>query len=160
MDKKKYVVAHITNLKPNFPNIENLTKDYNPTSQYEDDILIQDRDMVIYPNINDIKFIMKDEYKNYVLDVLIKDYENISDNFEGRRKKKNKEDLVHNNIIRILQGINNEFLKEGRIGKNNKAYTIEELQVFVKKIGLSGAGKRKGELIDIILDLKREYNIV
>lgn len=60
------------------------------------------------------------------------------------------------NLIAVLNEIDPNLLVAERIGKNKKGYSLEALQAFAQRLGLTVSAKRKQELIDNIQKMRRD----
>lgn len=60
----------------------------------------------------------------------------------------------------ILESINQRYLVEGRLGKENVGYGIAQLKELAGKLGINIAGKRKGDLVNDIRNLLSDYKLL
>jgi hypothetical protein len=63
-------------------------------------------------------------------------------------------------IIAVLNEINPDLLTGERTGKNKKGYSLNALQSYSQRLGLTVSGKRKQELIDNIQMVRRDMGLL
>lgn len=166
MNKKRYTTQIVTELKPRIPKLDEVFLGINSSMKYEK--LSKSNRRVKYNFNKDMITSSNHEYNNQVFSYLKNTLEfpnkeissPIQKIFKKDKIKKDKENEHTEQIIKTLKEIDITLLYDGRIGKNIISYSIEDLQVYSKLLGISSAGKRKKEIIKIIRTMMKDYGIL
>lgn len=161
MDKRRYITQHVTDLKPTIPKYPILG--INPSMRYEN--YEKQTRRVKYAKVKGIKLSSSREYNEQVFTYLKEvlespDIQVHQTQYKKKKFNKIKESDFQESIIKVLKSIDQSYLRDGRIGQFNKGYSIEELQLIVERLGMSSAGKRKRELIEMIRDKLADYGLL
>lgn len=145
--KKKHKTISVTNLRPTIPDKPILG--VNPSSKYQS--FNKNTRRVRLPKINEMIPTQNElSNNNQISDGSLVDDEITLDIDDSQ-----------NNIMDILQNINQKYLRTGRIGKNNRAYSIDQLQFIAERLEIpSITGKRKKDLIQMIKKKLADYGML